>query len=168
MEPTTNTPKRRGRTPKVARSKRVTIRSARELGALVRLARLRLDMTQTEAAICCGVGRRFYIELENGKTTLQLDKVLTVLDALGLNLALGGPAAAFTVEELSTACLKREPGEPEHVWEAEMSKSVEKPFKVVKETKPRRGRKNGQMEKKYAHEVNAVKVETVEVVKPKA
>ena len=91
---------------KTLRTTEVVISSARELGALLRIARQRLDMTQAEAAVCCGVGRRFYVELENGKPTVQLDKVFVVLEALGITLAVGGPGAAFTPAQLSRACLK--------------------------------------------------------------
>ena len=32
------------------------------------------------------VGKRFFSELENGKATLQIDKVLNVLEVLDINL----------------------------------------------------------------------------------
>lgn len=154
-KPSQKKTRRRGGRP--ARTKRVVVRTSRELGALVRLARLRLDMNQTEAAICCGVGRRFFIELENGKPTLQLDKVFRVLDMLGLNLALGGPGTAFTAEELARACLKRAPDEPEHVWEAEFSKSMEAPYCAEPDDQPRRGRRMGQLGRQWDDEVNLIK-----------
>lgn len=77
---------------RVRRTKRIRVQHSSEIGALVRLARRRLGMSQTDAAICCGVGRRFLVELENGKPTVQLDKVLVVLDALGIGLTAGGRA----------------------------------------------------------------------------
>lgn len=75
----------------VRRTRRICVHNATEIGALVRLARQRLGMSQTDAAICCGVGRRFLVELENGKPTVQLDKMLVVLDALGIGLMVRGP-----------------------------------------------------------------------------
>ena len=37
------------------------------------------------------VGRRFVIELESGKETIQIGKFLKVLDTLGIDLSLTGP-----------------------------------------------------------------------------
>lgn len=54
----------------VRRTRRICVHNATEIGALVRLARQRLGISQTDAAICCGVGRRFLVELENGKPTV--------------------------------------------------------------------------------------------------
>ena len=82
----------------VRRTRRICVHNATEIGALVRLARQRLGMSQTDAAICCGVGRRFLVELENGKPTVQLDKMLVVLDALGIGLMVRGPGVSFTAE----------------------------------------------------------------------
>jgi len=45
---------------------------------------LRLD--QAELADLAEVSERFVYALENGKRTVQLDKVLAVLSALGLHL----------------------------------------------------------------------------------
>lgn len=50
--------------------------------------------------------------MKTGKPTVQLDKVLVVLDALGIGLTAGGPGASFTAQELAQATVKREPGEP--------------------------------------------------------
>jgi len=58
--------------------------SATELGALVRKRRLEQRVRQTDAAALIGVGPRFLSELERGKETVQLGKVLQVLDRLGL------------------------------------------------------------------------------------
>lgn len=54
-----------------------------ELGQKMRTARRRLGLTQAQLALATGVGPRFIVELEAGKPTLQIDKVLHVLDALG-------------------------------------------------------------------------------------
>lgn len=140
------------------RTTEVVISSARELGALLRIARQRLDMTQAEAAVCCGVGRRFYVELENGKPTVQLDKVFVVLEALGITLAVGGPGAAFTPAQLSRACLKQEEGEAPHVWQASFSSKQAAPF-VQKRTKTHPGRRNGSVEQRFRDKVNRVKTD---------
>ena len=62
------------------------IRHARELGALVREQRKRVALTQTDIAGLGNTGNRFIVELEHGKPTLQLQKVLDVMDLLGLEV----------------------------------------------------------------------------------
>src|SRR3546814_5987613 len=47
----------------------------------------RLGMSQSKMSLITGVGRRFIIELEAGKSTCQLGKSLAVASALGLDLA---------------------------------------------------------------------------------
>jgi HTH-type transcriptional regulator/antitoxin HipB len=55
-----------------------------DFGAAVRSARRALKLRQAELAAAAGVGLRFLVELEAGKPTVHLGKVLAVLDALGL------------------------------------------------------------------------------------
>lgn len=43
-------------------------------------------MTQSELAMVSGVGIRFIVDLESGKPSVQMNKVLNVLEALGLEL----------------------------------------------------------------------------------
>jgi HTH-type transcriptional regulator / antitoxin HipB len=54
----------------------------------VRLRRRHLGLRQDELADLAGVSERFVYALENGKRSVQLDKVLAVLSALGLHLEL--------------------------------------------------------------------------------
>jgi y4mF family transcriptional regulator len=61
--------------------------SPTRLGELVREARKRFGWSQVEAAGRAGVGARFLVELENGKPTVRLDKVLRVLKAVSLSFA---------------------------------------------------------------------------------
>ncbi|HEX5363893.1 MAG TPA: helix-turn-helix transcriptional regulator [Gallionella sp.] len=56
------------------------------LGRLVRQVRNRQGMTQADILGLASTGNRFIVELENGKPTVRLDKVLAVLDVLGLEL----------------------------------------------------------------------------------
>ncbi len=58
------------------------VTKAEAIGALVKERRKEMNMTQREAARLCGVGVRFLSELERGKPTLEIDKVLSVLSAL--------------------------------------------------------------------------------------
>jgi DNA-binding XRE family transcriptional regulator len=57
---------------------------ARAFGLLTRSRRRALNMTQDQLALATGVGRRFLIDLEAGKTTCQLGLSLVVAEALGL------------------------------------------------------------------------------------
>lgn len=56
------------------------------IGQAVRTARKGMGLTQPELAAAAGVGLRFLVELERGKPTVRLDRMLAVLDALGLEL----------------------------------------------------------------------------------
>lgn len=62
------------------------VRSGSDLGAIIAFARKSRGYTQQEFADIAGVGRRFVSDLENGKATVQLGKMLQVLTALGLDL----------------------------------------------------------------------------------
>lgn len=55
-----------------------------------RIKKLRKNngLTQVEFAKRAGVGLRFLRELENGKMTVRLDKLMQVLDFLGYHLEL--------------------------------------------------------------------------------
>ena len=59
-----------------------------DIGRLVRARRKAQEATQAEFAALCGVGVRFISELENGKTTVELGKVLQVLKCLGLDVTI--------------------------------------------------------------------------------
>jgi len=63
-----------------------------ELGALVRGARKAQGLRQDELAGVAGVGLRFIVELEGGKPTVQLGKVLRVLETLGCGLTITTPS----------------------------------------------------------------------------
>ena len=63
------------------------VRSPTEsLGAAVRDRRKALGINQAELAALSGVGLAFLYELEHGKATVRIDKVLAVLEVLGLEL----------------------------------------------------------------------------------
>ncbi|QDQ28340.1 helix-turn-helix transcriptional regulator [Chitinimonas arctica] len=66
------------------------IQSAAQLGSALRLARKQLGLTQPDLALAAGVGVRFIVDLEAGKPTVQLQSVLKVIAALGVELALTG------------------------------------------------------------------------------
>lgn len=62
------------------------IRSAADLGAVVRAQRKHLALKQLDIAGLGNTGNRFIVELEAGKPTVQLQKVLDVMDLLGLEV----------------------------------------------------------------------------------
>ena len=64
-----------------------------DIGRLVRETRKGLGVTQKELALTSGTGLRFIIELEKGKETAEIGKVLTILQTLGIQLKLTTPPA---------------------------------------------------------------------------
>jgi len=67
------------------------ITDSKSLGNAVRQARRALGVTQDQLALTSGTNRRFIIELEQGKPTAQIGKVLQVLRTLGYSLDLTMP-----------------------------------------------------------------------------
>lgn len=60
--------------------------SVESISEAVKNRRKQMGLTQSETAAMCNVGARFFSELENGKETLQMNKVLHCLEMLGINL----------------------------------------------------------------------------------
>jgi y4mF family transcriptional regulator len=65
--------------------------NSKDIGQAVRQARRNLGVTQKAVALTCATGLRFVGELEQGKPTCQLGKVLTVLNTLNVRLTLELP-----------------------------------------------------------------------------
>lgn len=59
---------------------------ARSVGECVRNRRKQLGLRQTDLAAAAGVSYRFVLDLEAGKESCQLGKVLRVLDMLGVRV----------------------------------------------------------------------------------
>jgi y4mF family transcriptional regulator len=59
---------------------------AQHFGELVRERRKALGLSQDDLALSAGVGRRFVVDLEAGKPTLQLGRALVVAEAVGLRI----------------------------------------------------------------------------------
>lgn len=68
----------------------MTIQNPEQLGAAIREKRTMLKVTQKELAMTCGTGVRFIVDLEKGKATCQVGKVLQVLQALGMTIEISG------------------------------------------------------------------------------
>ena len=63
----------------------------KELGEFIAAERRRQGVTQLQLSQAADVGRRFVVEVEAGKDTVQTGKLLKVLDALGVSIALTAP-----------------------------------------------------------------------------
>lgn len=64
------------------------MQSPESIGQVVYRVRKQLGVTQRDLALTAGTGLRFIIELEKGKPTCQIGKVLQVLQVLGIQLSL--------------------------------------------------------------------------------
>lgn len=63
-----------------------------EIGKLVKQSRIRQGLTQPNLAMVAGTGLRFIVDLEAGKPTCQIGKVLLVLNTLGIQIVLSDVA----------------------------------------------------------------------------
>lgn len=70
---------------------------AAQLGHALRKRRKLLGLTQEQLCELAGVGPAFLYELELGKPTVRLDKLLDVLSVLGLELSLQPGAHVLSV-----------------------------------------------------------------------
>jgi HTH-type transcriptional regulator / antitoxin HipB len=68
-----------------------TTKNPEQIGAAIRARRRQLKVTQKDLAMTCGTGLRFIIDLEKGKPTCQIGKILEVFNALGLKLRITIP-----------------------------------------------------------------------------
>jgi len=67
------------------------IKSSESLGQFVRETRKAIGATQKDLALTSGTGLRFIIDLEKGKPTSQIGKILHVLQNLGVKVDLTSP-----------------------------------------------------------------------------
>jgi len=67
------------------------IKSSESLGQFVRETRKAIGATQKDLALTSGTGIRFIIDLEKGKPTSQIGKILDVLQNLGVKMDLTSP-----------------------------------------------------------------------------
>ena len=58
--------------------------TVKEVGALVAKVRKAQGISQLELSQAADVGRRFVVELEDGKETIQAGKMLKVMSVLGI------------------------------------------------------------------------------------
>ncbi|MBW2702793.1 MAG: type II toxin-antitoxin system Y4mF family antitoxin [Deltaproteobacteria bacterium] len=74
--------------------------AAQALGRAIRHQRKALRLTQAQLAQLAGCGVAFLYLLESGKPTVRLDKLLDVLDVLGLQLKLELGRGGLVSEDL--------------------------------------------------------------------
>ncbi|MBQ8477969.1 MAG: helix-turn-helix transcriptional regulator [Succinivibrio sp.] len=60
--------------------------STKDIGLLIKTTRKAQGVTQEQLAGVANTGIRFISDLENGKPTIQVNKLLNVLSALGLGM----------------------------------------------------------------------------------
>ena len=70
------------------------IRTAKDIGALIRDQRKKQKLDQAKLAEKVGVNRRWVLEIERGKPRAEIGLVLKTLNALGLTLSVEGDADA--------------------------------------------------------------------------
>ena len=77
-----------------------TLIDTEALAQLIKARRRALRMRQPDLALVADVGVRFIVDLENGKPTCQVGRVLRVLQALGITLkaSYGVPAGSDATE----------------------------------------------------------------------
>ena len=62
------------------------IKNTKDIASKIKEERKKQNLTQTQLAGLSNVGVRFIVDLEAGKETCQIGKVLLVLDTLGIDL----------------------------------------------------------------------------------
>ena len=65
-----------------------------DIGQTIRSERKKQNLRQDELAAAAGVGLRFLVEVERGKETAQIGKVLDVLSALGCKISITRPESS--------------------------------------------------------------------------
>ena len=62
--------------------------NVKELGNLIKTQRKSIGLTQEQLASWSDVGRRFVVDLESGKETIHLGKVLNILKTIGFKISI--------------------------------------------------------------------------------
>lgn len=73
------------------------LRTAADIGQVVRLQRQSQGLRQIDLAGIGNTGNRLIVDIEKGKPTVQLQKVLDVLELLGLELTVRSKASGATL-----------------------------------------------------------------------
>ena len=78
----------------------IQLTSVLEAGIAIRTLRKRAGIRIDDFAMTAGVSKQFMTDLENGKATVQMGKVLQMLQRLGLKVGLELPPAADSTFQL--------------------------------------------------------------------
>ena len=70
---------------------KIPYRTGAQFGRQIWAARDRMNLTQAELAKRAGVGLKFLYQLEHGKETLRMDKVMDVLEVLSIRMVFLAP-----------------------------------------------------------------------------
>lgn len=70
----------------IGSGRELVARSSVHLGAVIRDRRKQLALTQLDLAGLANSGNRFIVDVEGGKPSVQLQKVLDLIELLGLEL----------------------------------------------------------------------------------
>jgi len=73
---------------------RYRVKTVADLGLLLRAVRRSSGLRLDDMAGCAGVGHVFAREVEHGKETVQMGRVLKLLDEMGLHLTVDIPEPA--------------------------------------------------------------------------
>jgi transcriptional regulator with XRE-family HTH domain len=87
----------------------IPLTSVLEAGVAIRTLRKRAGIRIDDFALTAGVSKQFMTDLENGKATVQMGKVLELLQRLGVKVVLELPESEVLSyrDELSKAQLRR-------------------------------------------------------------
>lgn len=69
-------------------------KNTKVIGKVAKVVRQQQELDQTTAGAFAGCGINFVSQFENGKPTVQLEKALNVLNALGIKVYLDIPDSA--------------------------------------------------------------------------
>ena len=71
--------------------------NGKEIGTRIRSIRKAQGLTQAELALTANTAPRFISDLENGKPTCQIGKMLDVVNSLGIRLEFISPETATQI-----------------------------------------------------------------------
>lgn len=74
----------------------IRIKNSQQIGQLIKLSRKKQRIDQASLALICGFSERPLKAIEKGKGTLSVDKLLKILDELGIKLHVEPPNSLLT------------------------------------------------------------------------
>lgn len=78
----------------------IPLTSVQSAGVAIRTLRKRAGIRIDDFALTAGVSKQFMTDLENGKPTVRMGMVLTMLQRLGVRVSLDLPDDALTIYEV--------------------------------------------------------------------